>query len=303
MVIYVDPDEIPIEGEEKPEGGEKKRKPRKKSTKKKKPVKKRRDTPPQKKKELRKPKKKTDPDMPKGFDYQCTARTKTCSSCQHRYKKGDKTWVCPNCGMNRRCQNKAITDRPTCRMHGGGGGRPPGAKYVIAKRISETFNRVFADPTIWDMAENQATLGARFEQLILQLDEITEEEGGGVDASAIHILVSKARKAIYKEQENLALDCLEDIMEILAPANREQYLWRQIMEINEMLRRNADSHKRYLLQQESKVSINEVVEVLVLIQKLAFIFIPEPRDRKAFARKMREFLPHNRDLAEGELPN
>jgi hypothetical protein len=294
MTIFVDPEE---ERGEQPEEANKP-KPKKKARRKK-----AENSPAKKPETTRADKKKKDEGIPEGFPNQCRARVKHCSNCEYDYEAGDKSWKCPKCGHPRRCQNKAIGGRPTCRMHGGKGGRPPGAKYVISSKIKETFNRVFNDPTLWNLAENQAVLGARFEELTVRLDEVEEESGGGVDASVIFKLARSAKRNIWNENYDAALDELDEIMEYLEPEFREQYLWRQIYEAHEVMRRNADSHKRFLAQQETKVSVAEVVEALALIQQVAFVFIPEARDRKAFVRKLREYIPADKDLIEAPQPS
>ncbi len=220
----------------------------------------------------------------------CKARTKNCGQCKHRYVAGDKSWECPNCQKERRCKSTVVKGFDVCRMHGAGGGPPPGTKYIIAKPLQAAFNRIYNDPTIWDMAEQQGVLGVRFEDLLIRTETI--EETGGVPVEDILKLVDKVSRTMYSDKTRYqATAALQEIADKLDAEYREERLWKQIIEISETLRRNADSHKRWALQSDQLISVAEVIEVIQFLQRLAFMYIDDKFERKEYAQKLKQILP------------
>ena len=223
----------------------------------------------------------------------CSARKKKCSNpeCGHRYKKGDKAWTYPKCDTGRRCKNKPVEGYNVCRMHGAGGGRPPGSKYNIARRIEAAFNRILGEPAIWEMVEQQAAMGARWEQLILKLDDLKHQ---GVDTIAVIKQVDRAMKGINRGGENgihMAREALWEIRSLLDETYRENKLWAEILQITEFMRKNTDTQKKWARENLQLVPVNEVTEVLIFMQQSAFIFIPNPHDRKAYVSRIRSMFP------------
>lgn len=236
---------------------------------------------------------------PEAFEGQCQARKKVCSQCKFRYKKGDKAWACPHCGDSRRCKNKSHKDFNVCRRHGAGGGRPPNSTYIIAEAISAAFNRILNDDKIWEMAEQQAVLGTHFEELVLQLDGIDKE--GGVDVMALASLLGRMSPLVGIEKaEGKLLNMIQDALDMLREEYRAQILWNQIYSSIEMMRKNADSHKRWIKDKDTLVTISEVIEIIQFFQQMAFKFIPDSHDRKAYAQQVRAYVMEDAKVIEGE---
>ncbi len=227
---------------------------------------------------------------------QCKARTKKCRKCKHPFTKGDKSWECPGCGENRRCLSKSVGDYPVCRMHGAGGGRPPGSKYNIAGVISKSFERIFEDNKLWEMGEQQAAMGARFEQLQLMLDDL---DSHGIDVPEILRVLEKAEGFLGEKKLDTwkALQELSKIRELLDLANREYFIWNKIYENTEFMRKNADSTKKWLQANDQMIPVAELVQVITLFTKLAFVFIPNAKDRRVYADRIKaEFLPGKKEI-------
>lgn len=220
----------------------------------------------------------------------CKARKKKCSKCKHRFLKGDKSWKCPKCDTDRRCKNKPVEGYKVCRMHGARGGRPPGSKYTIARKIEAAFNRIMGNSTIWEMTEQQAAMGARWEQLVLKLDELKNE---GVDVPAILKQVDRAIKFLGRGEkgEFIATEALWEIRSLLTDASREHNLWVQILQVTEFMRKNSDTQKKWARENLQNVPVSEVIEVMVFLQQSAFIFIPNPQDRKTYINRIRSYFP------------
>lgn len=227
---------------------------------------------------------------------QCTARTKKCRKCKYAYIKGDKTWKCPECGESRRCLSKAVGDYPVCRMHGAGGGRPPGSKYNIAGTVSKAFARIFQHNELWEMGEQQAAMGARFEELHLRLDDLKTQ---GVDIPKLIQHLDKLEDFILLSKPNIngANQQLRKAREAIEPATREQFIWEQLYQNIEQMRKNSDSTKKWLQSNDQMIQVGELIEVIVLLTKLAFIFIPDGADRRSYTRRVRaELLPSKKEI-------
>ncbi|KKN47173.1 hypothetical protein LCGC14_0665690 [marine sediment metagenome] len=232
----------------------------------------------------------------------CKARKKKCSNCKHRFTKGDKTWKCPECKTDRRCKNRPVEGYKVCRMHGARGGRPPGSKFSIARKIEAAFNRIMGNSTIWEMVEQQAAMGVRWEQLVLKLDDLKHE---GVDVAAVLKQVNRAIKYVGQGDKGIltAKEALWEIRSLLEDSNREHNLWLQILQVTEFMRKNSDTQKKWARENLQNVPVSEVIEVMVFLQQAAFIFIPNPQDRKAYINRIRSYFPAAENTLIGDGTN
>lgn len=214
----------------------------------------------------------------------CTARNKNCRDCGFRYPAGSKKVKCPKCGEERRCGNKKITGRATCRMHGSKGGSKPGRKYTIAKNIEDAYNRVLGSPEAIDLSQEIAIAGARVSQLNTLLDEGTE--------SANYLAIREAHATIQRAAmtSNLSLIArgISELDIALAPIEAQSRLWHELNEQLEMVRRLQATNHKWLKDSDQMVTMNEVVEILADFTRMVFKYIQSPQDRAEFAQECRE---------------
>ena len=238
--------------------------------------------------------------MPVGQENQCTARTKKCRACEYRYKKGDKSWHCPNCEEPRRCTNKAVTSYTVCRLHGARGGKPPNIKTAIPERFEAAFNHIAQHPHLWDLAEQQTALSLRFSELFESLDDV-QATHLSVDFVAVMDRLNDMERALRtippgkttdRPVQN-AITALNDMRSEFMPAYREDKLWEKITNLGEYLRKNYDTTMRHLQADEQMIPVAMVVEVMSLIMKEALLFIIDPNDRKVFNDRLRQFFPRD----------
>lgn len=248
-------------------------------------------------------------DIPAGEPNQCTARTKNCRECGHRYKKGDKTWECPNCGEERRCTNMALDTYTVCRMHGARGGKPPNVKTAIPQRFEKAFNHLAEHPYLWDLADQQIALNLRYSELFNGLDDI-EETHLSVDFQAVMKSLNDLEDTLrslptknnaeYKALQN-SFKALGKMRDEFMPAYREEVIWAKITHMGEYIRKNYDTTMKHLQADEQMVPIAMVIEVLSVINREALLFITDRQDRKTFNERLRVYFPRSQEHTEPVL--
>ncbi len=214
----------------------------------------------------------------------CNAKNKNCRDCGFRYPKGSQKLECPSCGEERRCGNKKIKTRTTCRMHGSKGGGTPGRKYTIAKNIEAAYNRVLGSPEAIDLSQEIAIAGARVSQLNALLDEGTE--------AANYLAIREAHATIQRAAMSSNLSMIaKGIAELdiaLAPIEAQSRLWHELNEQLEMVRRLQATNHKWLKDSDQMVTMNEVVEILSDFTRMVFKYIKSPQDRADFAQECRD---------------
>ena len=213
----------------------------------------------------------------------CTAKNKNCRDCGFRYPAGSKKAKCPKCGEERRCGNKKIKGRATCRMHGSKGGSKPGRKYTIAKNIEDAYNRVLGSPEAINLSQEIGIAGARVSQLNALLDEGTE--------AANYLAIREAHATIQRAAISSNLSMInKGIAELdiaLAPIEAQSKLWIEINEQLEMVRRLQATNHKWLKDSDQMVTMNEVVEILSDFTRMVFKYL-SPKDRSKFAKECRD---------------
>lgn len=248
----------------------------------------------------RRPKKKEIIPISKG--QQCRARVKTCTKreCKYKFRAGDKSWNCPECGTFRRCKGRAKYPYTVCRMHGAGGGRPPTeGKFIPPQQIAEAYNAVYDDPSLLSLAYNIALSEARTSDLLAMIDDNDIRAAAGEISKGINELL----QAVYSAEEKMnesgigttetrwMVDQANWIREAMQPAVQTQRVWRQVNEQLEITRRLNDTERKWIDQHDQMVPMSTVLESLALVIRMALKFIPNAQDRSKFAQQMRALMP------------
>jgi len=255
-----------------------------------------------------------------GKSQQCTARVKKCQNCGYKYRAGDRTWNCPECGFYRRCRATAKYPYTVCRMHGAGGGRPPeSGKFIPPQQIADAYNRIYEDSSLLSLAYNVALSEARTAELLNMINDMDVRAQAGDVAVGINNLLSAVYqtshiieyfKEMYDKQRkkkdgkiNPVIDemnfndvewfvkCADGIKELLAPAVQEQKVWRQVNEQLEITRRLNDTERKWIDQHDQMVPMSTVLESISTVIRMALILIPDTQDRARFAESIRALSP------------
>jgi hypothetical protein len=233
----------------------------------------------------------------------CTARTKKCRDCGHRYEAGDKGWNCPNCGEDRKCTNDAIYPYNVCRMHGAGGGRPPiHGKFSIPSKIADRFNAIRQDPELMSLAYNIALSETRTDELLQKVHD--------TDTSAVHHEVISAVRSMEFEVAKLKVwldsadvkDKVPDskfaaifngvaaLKDAIDPAQVEAKLWREITFHLDLTRRLNDTERKWATAHDQMIPISIAFDAIRTVMRDALEFITAPRDRKKFATRIKGYM-------------
>ena len=229
----------------------------------------------------------------------CTARTKRCRKCGYEYPPGDKATVCPQCGTERRCRAPRYHGMAVCAQHGGRASEAAAKKRTtvgdttklrVAHRIYNAYSRVLAHPSLLSLSEEIAVVTAAGERLLEMIDRLD------VSAAAEDIArcVAQVEQAVANDDRRAAAKAIVALRKALDPVRIEHRLWSEYRENLELQRRLVETERRYLISDEQYVPIAEVLEALIIIQRVTMRYIPNPADRAAFAAELRRMLPERR---------
>ncbi|KKL06066.1 hypothetical protein LCGC14_2599750 [marine sediment metagenome] len=214
--------------------------------------------------------------------YRCRANNKNCRACDHVYVKGSKLDSCPECGEERRCENPKIKKRPTCRMHGSKGGRPPSSrKYRVAKSIEDAYNRILGDKDIFTLSQEIAIIGSRVQQLNDQMDTYAD----AANYEAIRLAYTDIQDGVLGQKFSMINGGLQKLDKALVPIEAQAKLWQQLNTQIEMYRRIAATQHRWMKDSDQMVTMNEVVEIIADFTTMVFKYIKTPQDRQAFTKE------------------
>jgi rubredoxin len=227
------------------------------------------------------------PTQPKEY---CGKRNKMCSihggGCGYRFKAGDKHWVCPKCGLDRRCGSRKLEGKKACRMHGGNAGRPRTKGYAILENL-KGFNDLLKDERLLSNSQHIAALDSMSLDLV---HEMTEH-----DHSA---LLDEAQKAARMVVDGLRYGNTartqagaDMLLEALAPLRHARDLRREYYDIMNLRNRMVDSERKWMMESEQMIPVSHVYEFMTIFHQLAFQFIPTQNDRAAFARRLMAYFP------------
>lgn len=242
------------------------------------------------------------PPLPAG---RCGKRNKSCSThgggCGYRFKKGDKHWVCPECGTDRRCWSRRVEGLNSCRVHGSGGktggkngngkahGHPPGLKYQVFSRLNSRYNQILSNPNLLDMKEEIAALQIRLEKVAEEITEHSERANwGDVVSSSEMINVALSHRDFPRAYAGLTM-----LLEAIAPYRAVQEGWADYESTVSLKSRITDLQRKWDLESGGMYSAEEVMEMVNVFQLLMFKFIPEAAMRSAFMRILRTYWKPN----------
>ncbi len=227
------------------------------------------------------------PSMPKS---KCGKRNKSCSvhggGCGHRYKKGDKHWVCPECGADRRCWANHVKDRPACRMHGANAGRKPSKGFAIYHNLHD-FNEILASSELLNNRMHLSALEAQIQDRIKEMTE-TDESGYLDDANKAAAMIAAGLQKGYQPRIQAGVDML---MEALAPLKNARENRREMCEVIRLANILKDSQIKWDLANAGMIPAVVVWEFIGLNQRLMFQFIPSANDRAAYQRELMSHIP------------
>lgn len=227
------------------------------------------------------------PKLPKG---KCGKRNKGCSiirgGCGYRFKAGDKTWVCPKCGLDRRCRSNRVTKTRACRMHGAGGdngGRPPKQAYAILSNLGPNYNEILRSKDLLDNSNQIAALDVIVNKLVEEMHQY--DAGAAVDdMMKAYTMIANAQRYGNTSRIRAGLDML---LEAMAPLRTSQQVRDEIYTNYTLRNRMVDNQRKWALENKQMVPWIQVVEIVGVFQQLMFQYLPSGSDRSSFLKALK----------------
>lgn len=226
--------------------------------------------------------------MPKNSDSRggqppCGRRNKNCRKCKYRYPKGSKATKCPKCGETRFCQSAKVHGLDTCRMHGDSKKHHPEPKFLLGPNLTERVNRILAHPELFELANEIAANEARTEQLLQLADKFSYANWG----ERIDKAVQNAHRAASFGERGAVLLALEAIEEARKEELSNLLTWAEIRETWKLHALLVRDRHTMMIEKEQMVSMTQLLEVIVSIQRIIFKVIRNPEDRKYVGQEMK----------------
>ncbi len=246
------------------------------------------------------PKKQLD-GLPSLSKSKCGKRNKSCSlhggGCGYRFKKGDKHWVCPECGADRRCWANKVSKKKTCRVHGSSGGRPPSPSYSIYHNLGN-YNEILASPDLLNNRYQIAALEAMAQKLI---KEMTEHDGLAL-LDDLNKALRMMAGSVHRGNLTTLRSGMDMAMEAIGPLINARDLRNEFYDVQKLNGTLKDQEMKRQLATAGMIPAVVVWEYIGLNQRLMFQFVPDQNDRAAYMRQLRSMVPEPPGKQDGKPP-
>lgn len=229
--------------------------------------------------------------MPPLSEGKCGKRNKSCSihggGCGHRFKKGNKSWICPECAADRRCWSNRVSNSKACRMHGAGGsngGRPTGPDYAVIQNLYPQYNRILSNPELLSNQEDIATLQA----IALKLFEEIESYDTGAALDDLQKAAAVIGGGIQYGNTGRLRAGLDLMLSAMAPLRSERDTRREYYDIIRLKTKLIDDHRKWALENKEMVPWIQVLELLDIFSQLMFKYLKSGQDRSSFTKDFKD---------------
>lgn len=226
-------------------------------------------------------------------DY-CQRRNRVCQvrsgGCGYRFKGGDKSWVCPKCGQDRRCSSKIVKGGKTCRMHGGtdsAGPSPKHMKYMAPQIILDNYNKVLSDPTLLTMSHEIGILTAYTQQVM----DLLEDQNAALANQELRSAIGKIDKGVFNLDMTLIREGLRQAYRALDPITIQILAWAEIKDNWKLQVIMAKAQNEWLKEQDEMMPRKHVLEVIIWMNRIGLKYIRDPLDRQAYGKEVLSLLP------------
>ena len=227
-------------------------------------------------------------------DTYCQRRNRVCQprsgGCGYRFKGGDKSWVCPQCGQDRRCVAKKIEGKKTCRMHGsakGAGRAPSSMKYMAPQIILDDYNKVLGSTELLTMSHEIGLLTAYSQQIM----DLLDEQNAALANQELRAAVQKIDKGSYDLNMPLIREGLRDIYKALDPLMIQVMAWTELKDNWKLQVTLSKAQNEWLKEQDEMMPRKHVLEVLIWINRIGLKYIRDPADRQRYGQEILSLLP------------
>lgn len=230
-------------------------------------------------------------------DTLCGHRNKNCThqagGCGHKYKKGDKSWVCPECGQDRRCNSPKVKDATACRMHGGSPNRKmdPARRYAAPLAILDIYNERLADPDLLNMAQEIAAIQARNFQLFEMIDANDPSLALQQLLEGLRMIdLGLTQTNFFKIRDGYQL-CMESLDPIVLQAQG----WIELRNNFDLQTKMTDKQRDWLMQDRDMMPAAHVIETIIYVFREASKYIRDKNDKRQFGNSIKMIIPPSDD--------
>lgn len=228
-------------------------------------------------------------------DHCCAKRNKSCQirsgGCGYRFKKGDKSWVCPKCGQDRRCTSPKVFNAKACRMHGGAvGAGHPNPRYRAPMVIREDYNKALSDPELLTLGHEIATMIGYTQQLFDLLEQQNVVLAHQEVQRGLHIIEDG-----ISDTDFLAIRRgVQMIAKAMDPINLQIRAWREVKDNYKIQLAMAAKQQEWLAREDELMPRQHVLEVMIWINRIGMKYIKSVADRNAYGKEVIALLPSSR---------
>lgn len=218
----------------------------------------------------------------------CGRRTKSCRNCGYRYKGGDKSWKCPECGEDRHCLVRVSQLGDACRVHGGASlkglaskslktGRY--SKYMPARMVDRYLEAV-EDDELLSLRSEVAVMEARMAELFQALDR-GDSVGRWEKLKDTLENLTRANRAGNKQATATALYRLTSL---IREGAAERETWDEIYKCMEQKRRLSTAESDRLVQMQQMISYEQAM----MFMRVVMVAVKDEIDDKLVLHRIGE---------------
>ncbi len=187
-----------------------------------------------------------------------------------------------------KCGNYPIIGRKYCRSHGGKsltGKNHPNyihgkySEYAPSKNVQDTYLEMLNDPNLLGVRPDIALVQTRMMQLFGGIRGEGEELWSELSTTWEDFRLAVAQKDAVKQGALLlALDT------IITNGADDQTRWRELVKLSEVKRRHVDSERRYMLQSEMMISMEQMYMLQnTLMDQIASVLTDKVGEKQALS--------------------
>lgn len=224
----------------------------------------------------------------------CGRRRRNCTKCGYKYKKGDRSWECPECGYTRKCQQLVSNPGDACRFHGGASLRGPahprwnGGKYAkdLPAALGERFQEAFENPELLTLRHEIALVDARLGQCLSRLSS------GGI--GEVWVGLRKAWRAFQNAgTQKEVQEAISELSALINQGDADYTAWREIDGLLTQRRKLTESERKARVEAQQIMTMEQAATLMAALTHSVNKRVSDPKERQAIAEDLRDLMNAN----------
>jgi hypothetical protein len=219
---------------------------------------------------------------------ECKGLRTTCRKCGIRFKWGDKTNPCPECGEVRNCGKPAVSGYGYCDLHGAPN---PGHNYwgygnlmtgnfasFPLTRLAAKKNEMIRDGQILSNRKSIDIIGRRVDELLERIDQNQAPDRLAV----LFKLWEKYKTAQHKGDTLKELQAKSDLDDAFEAAYHDYAAWKQMFEALDLHRTMVESEVKIAKDMHAILSAEDAYELVADIFAVILRIEDNPKKLKRY---------------------